>query len=233
MQEVQADLAARAARFGAPWPDVVERLRREHPVTDELLEAYERAMQDARAFVQERGLTAVPDAPLSVIPTPEFMRPLIPFAAYDPPGPYTRERTGLFYVTLPDPRLPEAERERVLQDHCRHEFAATALHEGYPGHHLQIAHALELSSETRRNVWSPLTVEGWALYCEDLMAEQGFYRTDEERLFQRMHLLWRVVRVLLDVGLHTRGMSFAAAVDLLVSRLHIERVNAEAEVRRY
>jgi uncharacterized protein (DUF885 family) len=121
----------------------------------------------------------------------------------------------------------------VLQDHCRHEFAATALHEGYPGHHLQIGHALNLSSETRRNIWSPLTVEGWALYCEDLMAEQGFYRTDEERLFQRMHLLWRAVRVLLDVGLHTRGMTIDQAIDMLVSRLHIERANAEAEVRRY
>jgi len=233
VEEVEADLAQRAARFGGSWSDVIDRLRAEHPVTDELLGTYERAMLDARAFVVERGLAAIPHAPLSVIPTPEFMRPLVPFAAYDAPGAYARDRTGLFYVTLPDPRLPEEERERVLQDHCRHEFAATALHEGYPGHHLQIGHALNLSSETRRNVWSPLTVEGWALYCEDLMAEQGFYRTDEERLFQRMHLLWRAVRVLLDVGLHTRGMTIGEAIDMLVSRLHIERANAEAEVRRY
>lgn len=233
VDEVEADLAQRAGRFGAPWSEVIDRLRAEHPVTDELLGTYERAMLDARAFVVERGLAAIPDAPLSVIPTPEFMRPLVPFAAYDPPGAYARDRTGWFYVTLPDPRLPEEERERVLQDHCRHEFAATALHEGYPGHHLQIGHALNLASETRRNVWSPLTVEGWALYCEDLMAEQGFYRTEEERLFQRMHLLWRAVRVLLDVGLHTRGMTIEEAVGLLESRLHIERANAEAEVRRY
>ena len=233
VEEVEADLDRRAGRFGGSWSEVVDRLRAEHPVTDELLGTYERAMLDARAFVVERGLAAIPDAPLSVIPTPEFMRPLVPFAAYDAPGAYALDRTGLFYVTLPDPRLPEEERERVLQDHCRHEFAATALHEGYPGHHLQIGHALNLSSETRRNVWSPLTVEGWALYCEDLMAEQGFYRTDEERLFQRMHLLWRAVRVLLDVGLHTRGMTIDAAIDMLVSRLHIERANAEAEVRRY
>lgn len=233
VEEVEADLTRRAGRFGGSWSEVVDRLRAEHPVTDELLGTYERAMLDARAFVVERGLAAIPDAPLSVIPTPEFMRPLVPFAAYDAPGAYALDRTGLFYVTLPDPRLPEEERERVLQDHCRHEFAATALHEGYPGHHLQIGHALNLASETRRNVWSPLTVEGWALYCEDLMAEQGFYRTDEERLFQRMHLLWRAVRVLLDVGLHTRGMTIDGAIDMLVSRLHIERANAEAEVRRY
>jgi len=157
---------------------------------------------------------------------------MIPFAAYDPPGPYAANRTGWFYVTVPDARLPDTERERLLRDHCRHELAATALHEGYPGHHLQIVHAQGLSSETRRNVWSPIAVEGWALYCEDLMAEQGFYRTDEEQLFQRMHLLWRAVRVLLDVGLHTRGMGSSEAVDFLVERLHVDRTTAEAEVRR-
>ena len=82
-------------------------------------------------------------------------------------------------------------------------------------------------------MWTPLTVEGWALYCEEMMAEQGFYATAEERLFQRVHLLWRAVRVLLDVGLHTRGMTVTQAVDFLAARLHVDRANAEAEVRRY
>jgi uncharacterized protein (DUF885 family) len=48
-----------------------------------------------------------------------------------------------------------------------------------------------------------------------------------------VHLLWRALRIVLDVGLHTRGMIFDEAVDLLVNRVHFERKNAEAEVRRY
>src|SRR5437588_12324420 len=66
-----------------------------------------------------------------------------------------------------------------------------------------------------------------------MMGEEGFYRSEEEEFFQRVHLLWRATRVLLDVGLHTRGMTFDQAVDQFVTELHVDRANAEAEVRRY
>lgn len=66
-----------------------------------------------------------------------------------------------------------------------------------------------------------------------MMAEEGFYDREEERFFQRVHLLWRALRVLLDVGLHTRGMTFEQAVDQIVATFGVERSNAEAEVRRY
>ncbi len=212
---------------------MVDRLRADHPPASGLVEAYAREMARARDFVAQRGLAPIPSAPLDVVPTPAFMRPVIPFAAYDSPGPYSRDRTGWFYVTVPDPQLPADAQERILRDHCRYELAATALHEGYPGHHLQLVYAQEQPSDTRKNVWTPLTVEGWALYCEDMMGEEGFYRSEEEQFFQRLHLLWRAVRVLLDVGLHTRGMSFAQAVEQLATQLHVDRSNAEAEVRRY
>jgi uncharacterized protein (DUF885 family) len=66
-----------------------------------------------------------------------------------------------------------------------------------------------------------------------MMGEEGFYGSLEERLFQKLALLWRACRVVLDVGLHTRGMQFDEAVDLLVDRVQFARSNAEAEVRRY
>ncbi len=236
-EEVEADLARRAGRLnggrGKRWQDVADRLRADHPPAAALVAAYAEEIQRARDFVAAQGLAAIPDAPLDVVPTPAFMRPIIPFAAYDSPGPYSSDRAGWFYVTLPDPRLPAEAQERMLRDHCRYELAATALHEGYPGHHLQLLHAQAQSSDTRKNVWTPLTVEGWALYCEDMMGEEGFYRSEEEAFFQRVHLLWRATRVLLDVGLHTRGMTFDQAVDQFVTELHVDRANAEAEVRRY
>ena len=76
-------------------------------------------------------------------------------------------------------------------------------------------------------------VEGWALYSERLMEDTGFYPTAEARLFRLLNLLWRAIRVVLDVGLHTRGMTAPEAVDYLVEHLPIERSSAEAEVRRY
>src|SRR5207245_1562693 len=178
-------------------------------------------------------MVPIPDYPLYIVPTPSCILSIIPLASYDSPGPNSLDRTGWFYVTVPDPRLPAAAQERMLRDHCRHELAATALHEGYPGHHLHLVQAQRQASETRKNVSTPLTVEGWALYCEDMMGEEGFYRSEEEQFFQRVHLLWRAVRILLDVGLHTRGMTFEQAVEYLTSHLGVDRANAEAEVRRY
>ncbi len=234
-EEVEADLARRATRLngGRGWAEVADRLRADHPPAAALVEAYRREMVRAREFVTGRGIASIPDAPLEVVQTPGFMRPMIPFAAYDSPGAYSRDRVGWFYVTVPDPKLPPARQERMLRDHCRHEVASTALHEGYPGHHLQLVHAQAQPSHVRKNLWTPLTVEGWALYCEEMMGEEGFYASEEEQFFQRVHLLWRAVRILLDVGLHTRGMTFEQAVARLVERLHVDRANAEAEVRRY
>jgi len=233
-EEIEADLVRLAKRLdGMPWPELVDKLRGDHPAPNELVDAYSREMARARDFVEQRKLAPIPKAPLGVIPTPAFMRPVIPYAAYDSPGAYSRDRTGWFYVTVPDSRLPAAQQERILRDHCRYELAATALHEGYPGHHLQLVIAKEQPSHVRKNLWTPLTVEGWALYCEDMMGEQGFYASDQELFFQRVHLLWRAMRILLDVGLHTRGLTRDQAVDQMVSELHVERGNAEAEVRRY
>ncbi len=99
-EEVEADLAQRAARLGngKHWRDVVERLRADHLDGAALVGAYAREMERARSFVEQRGLAPIPDGRLDVVPTPAFMRPLIPFAAYHSPGPYSRDRTGWFYV---------------------------------------------------------------------------------------------------------------------------------------
>jgi uncharacterized protein (DUF885 family) len=227
MREVEADLAGRAERLssGIGWRDLAERLRSHHIAADAAVATYAREMERARRHLLERDLVGVPEGQLEVIATPSYMRPLIPFAAYDPPPAFGEDRTGFFYVTVPE--------EESLRDHCAHEIACTALHEGYPGHHLQHLVAQAQSSPVRRVVWTPLTVEGWALYCEELMAEQGLLGEPEELFFQRLHLLWRAARIVLDVRLHTMGLSVAEAVRYMVDTLGISRFNAEAEVRRY
>src|SRR5256885_16763732 len=65
-----------------------------------------------------------------------------------------------------------------------------------------------------------------------MMGEEGFYQSEEEQFFQRVHLLWRATRILLDVGLHTRGMTFEQAAEHMTTHLRVDRANAEAEVRR-
>jgi len=210
---------------GVPWRALIERLRDQHPLATALVDAYANEMERAKRFVVEHELAGVPEGALEVTATPDFMTPVIPFAAYDPPGAFAEARTGTFYVTVPRGGEP--------REHCVHELAATALHEGYPGHHLQHLWAQGLASPVRRVIWTPLTVEGWALYCEELMAEQGFYDHPEAALFHQLYLLWRAARVVLDVRLHTLGMREHEATTYLADLLGIARDSAAAEVRRY
>jgi uncharacterized protein (DUF885 family) len=233
-EETTAQLAALAAELGArPWRELVDELRNDAPAADELLEVYQDELRRARGFVEERNLVAVPAAPVEVVPTPSFLASLVPFAAYEPPPIYLGSQRGRFYVTRPDPSLPPEVVAQQRRGHCRHGIAAMVGHEAYPGHHLQLVTAQGLSSEVRRHLWTPVMVEGWALYCEQLLGEAGYYRTSEQRLFQLVNLLWRAIRIVLDVGLNTRGMTPAEAVDYLVEHLPLVRRCAEAVVRRY
>ena len=235
VERTESELADLAAEIdpGVAWPDLVDRLRWEHPDADALVDAYGAEMERSRQFVLDNDLVTLPDGNLEVVPTPEFLHPLIPFAAYQPPGAFSRDRTGRFYVTEPDRAAASEQYDRQLRDHCVHELACTALHEGYPGHHLQFLSAQAQPRSVRKVIHTPLTVEGWALYCEEMMGEHGFYRCREERLFRVLALLWRAVRVVIDVGIHTRGMKFPEAVGLLVGKIHFDTASAEAEVRRY
>lgn len=95
-------------------------------------------------------------------------------------------------------------------------------------HKLATARAL-----MRRYFSSPVLVEGWGLYTEDLMEETGFMSEPGVRLFKLRNALWRSARVVVDCGLHTRGMGFNEAVDLMVREVHLDRRMAEGEVRRY
>ncbi len=225
--ELEVELAALAEQIapGTPWRALADRLRGQHPTRDALVAAYRDAMERAKGFAAEHGLVTIPPGDLEVVATPPFMAPLIPFAAYDPPGAFGTDRTGHFYVTVPD--------EQGLRDHCVHEIATTALHEGFPGHHLQFLKAYGQPSPVRRVVSTPIMVEGWALYCEALMAEQGFLRTAEEKFFQRLAYLWRAARIVLDVKLHTAGMSVEEGTRYLMDKLNNTHDSAEAEVRRY
>lgn len=233
-EETTAQLATLAAELGArPWHDLVNDLRNDAPEPAELLGVYQEELRRARGFVEERNLVAVPAAPVEVVPTPSFLASLVPFAAYEPPPIYLGAQRGRFYVTRPDPSLPPDLVAQQRRGHCRHAIAAMVGHEAYPGHHLQLVTAQGLGSEVRRHLWTPVMVEGWALYCEQLLGEAGYYRTPEQRIFQLVNLLWRAIRVVLDVGLHTRGMTPGEAVDYMVEHLPIDRRNAEAEVRRY
>jgi uncharacterized protein (DUF885 family) len=225
IDETERELTALTGRLGGgAWPDMLARLREDRVGGDGLAAAYAETMERARNHVRVHGLAALPDGALEVALTPAYAVPWTPVAAYLPPGPLARERTGRFFVTAPD--------DGGVGDHPRAGMASTAVHEGFPGHHLHLLTVYDSPRLARRLLLAPATVEGWALYCESMMEETGFYGTPEERFFRLLALLWRALRIPVDVGVHTGVLAYEAAVRFVASRLHVPRARAEAEVRR-
>ncbi len=223
------DDVAREIDGGRNWREIAESLKDDHPPADELIERYAAEMHRARQFVEARGLVGIPAGEsLEVTATPEFLRPIIPYAAYLRPAPFEVDQRGLFFVTPPNEPV-----ESALRDHPRHGIPVTALHEAYPGHHLQLTWSNRAPSVPGRVFWTPVFAEGWALYCEEMMWEQGFYSDPRERLLQLKDLLWRACRIVVDVGLHTGGWSTDEAAAYLVREAGLEPVNARIEVSRY
>ena len=236
-EETEAALAELAAELGGrDWRTVVEELRGDAPEPDELLPAYREELDRAHAVRAASGTSSASRRARSrSSPTPRFLVSLVPFAAYEPPPIFLGAQTG--QVLRHAARSVAAAGRRMAQQrrgHCRHAIPAMVAHEAYPGHHLQLVRAQELPSQVRRHLWTPVMVEGWALYCEQLMEESGYYDTVEARLFQLVNLLWRAVRVVLDVGLHTRGMTAAGGgASTWWPTCRSSGASAEAEVRRY
>lgn len=228
IKRTEQELATAARSFvdTGSWQDVASRMRADGLAGD-VLDTYQGEVDRAHNFVVERDLAPMPDQPLEVVPTPPFLSPLFPLAAYQAAGNPTSGRAARLLVTLND------EHGTGGALHCRHDIAATVCHEAFPGHHLHLSHLSGLARPVRRYLSTPMTIEGWAFYSEQIMRDEGFLATPEQEFFQLVALLHRAVRVVLDVGLHTEGMSIPGAVDTLVKVVGFERTAAESEVRRY
>ncbi len=204
-------------------------VRAQHPDASRLLDSYRKKMQAAHAWLLESGIVTVPEKQsLKVQQTPAFMRELIPFAAYEPPMPQDKDQRGLYYVTT-------VEDESLLAEHNDFSIDLTSVHEAFPGHHLQfvIANQSHSCNVTRLLNASASMYEGWALYCEQLVFEQGLYDKKEHRFILLRDRLWRALRIIIDVKIHTGQFSFDDAVDLLVDRLGFDVSQAKAEVSWY
>jgi uncharacterized protein (DUF885 family) len=226
------EVARRIDPKAAGWPEVVGRLKANHPTAEGLLDAYRSEVQRARAYLQQRDAVEFPPGDdLEVIDTPPFLRSTVT-AAYDQPPPFDATTKGFFFVTPVDLSLSRKKQEEMLRENDHGDLVDTAVHEAYPGHHLQLSFARRNPSLVRKALDHAIFSEGWALYAEEVMAELGYY-TDEERLLQLEWTLVRAARVVIDVGLHVADMSFDQAVKMLTDEVHLERQLALSEVKRY
>lgn len=216
--------------------ELLEEAKRDHPAAGDLLETYRRKMAEARQFVIDHEIATIPPGEtIRVEPTPTFLRPTLPFAAYMLPGFLEKKQEGVFIVTPVEEGADAEAAEKKLRAHLNSEIPVTALHEAYPGHHLQLSVANTIESLPRKmgSYLSQLFIEGWAFYCEEMMEQLGFIALPIQRLSRLEAQLWRASRIIIDSSLQTGEMTVEEAIAFLVERAGLEPGDARAEVRRY
>lgn len=229
-----ADAVAALKAISPSWRADLKKIKKDAPDLKGLLRVYRAETARARRFVVGRKLAGMPKGErLSVIPTPRFEWDTSPYAALLPPGPFERSRRSFFWVTPVDPSWSAAKRRERLEGHCFAGLSSVCPHEGYPGHHLQLVRANMIASKVRRVFTTPVLVEGWGLYCEQMMEEEGFARHPQAALYRLKDQLWRAVRIGVDLGLHVQGWTAEKAAAVLVRDALLEPENAAAEVNRY
>ncbi len=216
------------------WSAIIAECRADHPTADHLLDAYREESDRLVEFITRHQLVTIPAGELQIVETPPFQRATYAFAGYAQPGPFDAVQSGQFWVTPVDPHAPAAQQERQLEEHAWAWIPVIALHEGYPGHHLQLLWANQHSTFIRKHLGnSSLLVEGWGLYCEQMIGEVGYFDDPRVKLNQLRGQLWRAARVIIDVGLHLGSMSVDEAVSFLADEVKFSPAAARGEVRRY
>ncbi|MFT4927665.1 MAG: hypothetical protein ACI8WB_003778 [Phenylobacterium sp.] len=183
-------------------------------------------------FVNQKDLlTLNPNKPLVVRETPLYMRG-IAGASVSAPGPFDKHANTYYNVTPLD-NMTAAGAESYLNEYNHWMLQILNIHEAIPGHYSQLVYANESPSLIKSIFGNGAMVEGWAVYTERMMLEQGY--GDFEPELWLMYYKWnlRVIsNTILDYGVHVNGMTKAEALDLLMNQAFQEQAEAQGKWRR-
>ena len=245
LAETAAEYEGRPRRPGQA-AEALASLAREHATTaDTVRPIAEEALAHLRRRVRELDIVTVHDDPIRVVPMPEARRG-VAVAYCDPPGsldPRVVEQPTLVAVAPPPQDWTRERRESFFREYNGMMLRNLMVHEALPGHALQLAHAARHDGSTRvgRVLWSGTFVEGWAVHAESVLARHGWTdgtdvsdRRDDLalRLVQLKMRLRMILNAILDVRVHTKDITEAEAITLMVERGHQEEGEAYGKWRR-
>ncbi|MCW0436753.1 DUF885 domain-containing protein [Xanthomonas sacchari] len=201
----------------------------QHPARDKVVEAAKASLADATDFVRKKDLVTLPDAPVDIILMPEFQRG-VAVAYCDSPGPLDKN-LKTFYAVSPIPDDWNAQQaDSFLREYNSRMIHLLSIHEGVPGHYVEGWHSAKFPSTLRGVLRSGVFAEGWAVYTERMMQEQGYL--DNDPLFHLVQLkfyLRSIANALLDQGVHVDGWSKEQALHLMVHDTFQQQSEAEGK----
>lgn len=216
------------------WQELIDSYKNRYPEPEHLLQYYKQETERIRDFAVRENLISIPSAEtLVIMETPIFSRGTMPYAAYVTPAPFDEQQVGYFWITPISEQMNQEEKLNKLRTHNFYEVILTAVHQAYPGQHLQFVRANAHPSIVRKTFHDSIMAEGWSFYCEQMLYTEGLYSDLETRLFQLKDQLWRDYRAIIDTKLHLGEMTYTEAVQLLMDKVQIDRDSAEAEIKRY
>jgi uncharacterized protein (DUF885 family) len=243
LAEAEADLVktrAEIARLAAPQTveQALADVARQHAMAATFIPSAKQALATATAFVKSKDLLALPpNANLEVIETPVFMRGLYGVGGFNP-APALEPKLGAFFWVTPIPSdWPQARIDSKLREYNDSGMQHLTVHEAMPGHYVQAEYANDIQPRSRRllrNIYgNGPYVEGWAVYSQQLMADQGYLGdTPGYRLTLQKQLLRVLANTILDVRLQTMGMTDRQALDLMTKSTYQEAEEATAKLQR-
>jgi uncharacterized protein (DUF885 family) len=216
---------------------VRDEIAKDHPTAEGVLQSNAGGLDRMRAFIEKHDLVKLPPKEsLVVVKTPAYKSGVaqaeyLPSNMLDEKVPFK----GTYYVDPPDPNLPKDKVEALLRTFNTTANELTAIHEAYPGHHLQAWYAKQIPNRLRVALQNMPMAEGWAVYGEDLMVLRngwGGAKNDRYRFLTLAGHLIVAGNAILDIKVHTGQWGEAEAIKFMVDGWMKEKAYAESKLHR-
>jgi uncharacterized protein (DUF885 family) len=215
------------------WKELVVEIKNSGPEPGRMIEAHQEWVDKAKAHVLEKNLLPIPwKERVEVVARAQFQRKNSYYGEFDgAKGPNAEGVwVGHWRINPFEEQWDEETKRQYLTEHDWGVIIDTAPHETYAGHHVQELYQAHNPYKLRQKFGIAIFSEGWGLYNETLMYETGFFPSDRIHLRQLQLRLWRIARVIWDVGLNTGKLTYAECVSLLADGVGFLRWAAELEV---